>query len=124
MNLFAQTLDGFARRLGLPSLAPGATGAVELDIERVGRLGIEQAGDWALVTLARPYPPHAEKAASTALGLCHWRQNHPWPVHAGAKGAEWLAFTAAVPLAEFDVPALEKAVSYLSALLDAAEQAG
>jgi type III secretion system chaperone SycN len=124
MDTFSQTLDAFAKRLGLPSLDPGASGAVDLSIERVGRLGIEHASDRALVTLARPYPPHAEKAASTALGLCHWRQNHPWPVHAGAKGTEWLAFTAAVPLTEFDVPALERAVPYLSALLDAVEQAG
>ena len=124
MDTFSQTLDAFAKRLGLPSLAPGASGAVELDIERVGRLGIEQAGDWALVTLARLYPTHAEKAATTALGLCHWRQNHPWPVHAGAKGTEWLTFTAVVPLPEFDVPALEKILPYLSNLLDAVERAG
>jgi len=124
MDLFAQTLNDFARRLGLPALAAGASGAVELAIERVGRLGLEAVGDRALVTLARPYPPHASRAAAAALELCHWRENHPWPVHAGAKGAEWLAFTAAVPLPEFDVPALEKILPYLSNLLDAVERAG
>ena len=124
MDQFARTLDDFAKRLGLPALAAGGSGAVELAIERVGRLGIESAGDRALVTLARPYPPHASHAAATALGLCHWRENHPWPIHAGAKGTEWLAFTAVVPLPEFDVPALEKLLPYLSNLLDAVERAG
>ena len=124
MDLFAQTLDDFAKRLGLPSLAPGTSGAVELTIERVGRLGIEAVGDRVLVTLARPYPPHASRTAVAALALCHWREGHPWPVNAGAKGTEWLTFTAAVPLPEFDVPALEKVLPYLSNLLDAVERAG
>ena len=124
MDVFSQALGDFARRLGLPSLAPGASGAVDLNIERVGRLGLELAGERALVTLARPWPPHAAQAARAALAATHWREHHPWPVHAGAKGAEWLAFTATVPLPEFDVPALERLLPYLSNMLDAVEKAG
>jgi len=124
LDLFAQTLDDFGKRLGLHSLAPGTSGAVELTIERAGRVGIEVSDDRVLVTLARHYPPHASRAAITALDLCHWRGGHPWPVNAGAKGTEWLSFTAAVPMPEFDVPTLEKALPYLSNLLDAVERAG
>ncbi|MCL2000315.1 MAG: CesT family type III secretion system chaperone [Planctomycetes bacterium] len=123
MELFTRTLADFGKRLGLSALTPGDSGAVELTIERVGRLGIEPAGDQVLLTLARPYPPHASRTAATALDLCHWREGHPWPVHAGVKGTEWLAFTVVVPLPEFDVPALEKALPYLSNLLDLVEQA-
>ncbi len=129
MELFAQTIAEFGRNLGIDSLAPGASGAVELTIEQVGILQLEEQGDDALVTLARPWPAHAEKAARTALALCHWRENHPWVINPGAKGtnrddARLFLFTARCPLRDFDVPALEKILGHLSNLMDAAEKAG
>lgn len=123
-ELFDSTLEQFAGRLGLASLPRGRDGGAELAIEQIGRLQMELADGQVLVTLARPYPSHAEKTARAALALCHWRENHPWPVHAGARGAEWLSFTARLPEGEFDLPALERLVGELSRLLDAAERAG
>ncbi len=123
IDMFADTVAAFGRRLGLASLAPDASGVVELGIETVGRLQLEADGDFALVTLARARAPHRKGAAFAALALCHWRETHPWTVHAGMKDGEWLLFAARVPLAEFDVPALDQALGYLSGLLDMAEKA-
>lgn len=124
METFAGVIADFGNRLGLSGLAPGPSGGVDLSIEKLGRLQMEAADGAALITLARPWPAHAAKAAQTALDLCHWRENHPWIVNAGAKGGEWLLFTVRIPLPELGAPELERAVSLLSSLLDAAEKAG
>ncbi len=124
MELFADAISAFGRRLGIEALTPGAGGAVDLSIEQVGRLQIEEREGVVLVTLARAWPRHGDKTARTALDLCHWRENHPWVVNAGAKGDEWLTFTARVAVNAFDVPTLEKMVGYLSGLMDAVERAG
>lgn len=124
MNLYAETVSDFGRRLGLASLAPSQSGGVELTIERIGILQMEEAEDCVLVTLAREWPQYASRAAQSALALCHWRESHPWPISAGAKGEEWLSFTARVPLSGFDVPALESLVDRLAKLHDAVERAG
>ncbi len=118
MDRFGQTLADFGRRLGMDRLPVGPGGAASLDIERIGRLDLESDGERVFVTLARPVPPSL-RPAEAALALAHWRENHPWPVHAGMRGGEWLAFTAVLPETEFDVPALERALPYLSGLLDA-----
>ncbi len=129
MGIFENTIAEFGRNLGIDSLAPGASGTVDLQIEQVGQLQLEEAGETALVTLARPWPAHAEKAARAALALCHWRENHPWPVAPGAKGTDrdgerLILFTARCPLREFDAPAIEKIARLLSNLVDAVEKAG
>lgn len=124
MDIFAATIGDFGKRLGIDPLRPGTSGGVDLTIERIGRLQLEPDGDFALVTLARPWPRHAVRVSRAALDLCHWRENHPWPIHAGVKGEEWLLLSARLPLAEFDVPTLDKLVGYLSNLHDAVEKAG
>ncbi|MDR3077413.1 MAG: type III secretion chaperone SycN [Planctomycetota bacterium] len=124
MGIFASAIAEFGNRLNLPGLTPGASGRVDLSIEKLGRLQIEEADGFALVTLARPWPAHAARAALTALDLCHWRENHPWPLNAGAKDGEWLLFTAGIPLPDFSLPELERALNHLSGLLDAVEKAG
>lgn len=123
MDIFAAVIGEFGRRVGLPSLAPGRNGLVELAIDGVGRLQAEARDGHVLVTLARPWPAYGRRAAA-ALDMCHWRENHPWNIHAGAKGGEWLTFTARIPVNEFDLPVLERLVGYLSGMQDAAERAG
>ncbi len=129
MEMFSRTVSEFGRSLGIDSLAPGASGAVELVIEQVGRLQMEEAGDDILVTLARAWPAYSSKTARAALALCHWRENHPWVVNPGAKGKErdearLILFTARCPLRDFDTPALAKMLAYLSDLMGAVEKAG
>lgn len=120
----SRILDEFARRLGLASLPRGPGGAVEFTVERAGTVHIEPVRGGVGVTLARRRPPHAEGAARAALALCHWRENHPWPIHAGMKGTEWLTLTAAIPAGEFAPPVLERALAVLSNLQDALEGTG
>lgn len=129
MELFAHTVSEFGRTLGIDSLAPGASGTVDLRIEKAGRLQLEEQDETALVTLARPWPAHAETAARAALALCHWRENHPWTISPGAKGTErdgerLILFTARCPLRDFDAQTLEKILCRLSNLMDAVEKAG
>jgi type III secretion system chaperone SycN len=123
-DLFRALVADFGHRLGIANLEPNASGRLELTIERAGRLQMEAAEGTILVTLARAWPRHSERTALAALSLCHWRENHPWPIHAGALGEEWLSFTVCVPARELDLPALERQIDFLSGLLDAAEKAG
>lgn len=124
MALFDDFLADFGKRLGLERLAPGPGGGVDLTIEKVGRLQLEESGDWLLATLARPAPPHAANSARTLLELAHWRENHPWPIHPGMRGKEWLTLTVRAPLAGMDVPGLERVIEVLSNSLDTVESAG
>lgn len=123
-ELLRSLVADFGHRLGLERLEPNASGCLDLNIERLGRLQMEAVEGTILVTLARPWPRHSERTALTALALCHWRENHSWPVHAGALGEEWLSFTVCVPARELDLPALEKQIDLLAGLLDATEKAG
>lgn len=122
-DAFMRLVDDFGRRLGLSGLAPGANGVVEMTIERLGRLQLEPAGEGVLISLARPWPEYAASTALAALEQCHWRENHPWPIHPGAKGGEWLVFTASAPARELDPPLLERIIGYLADLLDRTERA-
>lgn len=121
--LYAQTIDEFAHRLGLPALKPAGDGSVALNVEKVGRLFLDPFEGGALVTVARPWPHHAEKTASTAVALCHWRECHPWVVNAGIMTLDWISFTATLPMREFRLSVVEKVVDYLSVLLDRVEEA-
>jgi type III secretion system chaperone SycN len=123
-TLFRSLAAEFGHRLGLERLEPNASGCLDLTIERLGQLQLEALEETILVTLARAWPEHAERTAQTALSLCHWRENHPWPVHAGALGEEWLSFTVCVPARELELPVLERQINFLSGLMDAAEKAG
>lgn len=113
MELFARLVEEFGRRLGMEGLAPDGNGRVELRFEGRGRLMLETRDDIAYVTLARAWPEPGEKAARTAADLCHWSRNHPWTIHPGRGDGDLLAFTATVPVAELDLPVLEKMVGYL-----------
>lgn len=124
MGVFEDFLADFGRRLGLERLSPGPGGSVDLNIEKVGRLQLEESGDWFLATLARPAQPHAINSARALLEQAHWRENHPWTIHPGMKGDEWRTLTARVPLAEIDVPMAERMIEALSRQLDAVEAAG
>lgn len=124
MDLFTQTIHEFGRHLGMDSLAPAQGGCVDLAIENVGRFQIEKDDDMVNLILARPRPQHSENTARTALALCHWRENHPWPIHAGLIGEETLLFVARMPVTTMDVPTLDRALAYLSELLDRVEKAG
>lgn len=124
MDLYVDTLAEFGRRLGLSSLAPNDANRVELHIEKIGLIQIEPVEDGVLFTLARPWPLHAERTAMTALSLCHWRENHPWPINAGARGTERLLFTAWVAREDFLVPTLDRVIDHLARLHDAVERAG
>lgn len=113
MELFAAVVAEFGKRLGMEALRPDERGFVELDFEGRGRLMLEERDGTAFATLAREWPRHSENAARKAAEMCHWNRNHPWNIHPGCKGEEWLTFTIALPERELDLPGLEKMVAYL-----------
>lgn len=124
MEPYVRAVEDFGKRLGIAELVPGEEGRVELAFGEDGLLQMEPADEGVLVTMARPWPPHAEHAAARALKLCHWRENRPWPINAGAKGGEWLTFTAFLSMGEFDVPTLEAVLECLTSLHEAVVKAG
>lgn len=124
MNVFSETLREFARRLGLPPAAAPTGDVAEFDIERLGRLQLEEAEGRALVTLARPFAANRQHGATAALQIAHWRENHPWPLTAGLVGDEWLTLTLAIPLEHFDIPVLEQTLTRLGRLHDRVEEEG
>lgn len=124
MDIYQQTLNDFARQIGLTSLNPGTAGTVELTVAEVGIINIELAGESVLITLARPYLRHASRTAQTALQQCHWRQANPWPVSPGIKGEEYLTLTAAPALNTFDLPLLEHILQQLIKMFNTIETTG
>lgn len=121
MNLFAQLIADFGRRIGVAGLAPNDTGVVDLEIERLGRLQLEERDGRVFVTLARARPGHDDGVYRRLLDACHWRHAHPWPLHPGAKGDDLLTLTAVERVEDVDVPELERVIGYVANAMDSAE---
>jgi type III secretion system chaperone SycN len=123
MSEFENAVGEFGRRLGMRSLSVDGSGTVDLHFGDLGRLFLETAEAWALVTLERPLPEQGGGICARLLEACHWRRNHPWDIHPGMAGEGAMTLTARVPLMEFTAQVVEDLIDRLSAMLDSVENA-
>ena len=110
----------FGRRMGLPSLTIGRDTPVQLQIEGMGTLFIEEAGEELLLYLARDFPFHAQEVPRRALALCRPDRTRPFPVSAGLHKDNTLIFLTRFNTKSFSLQCLEQAVPVLARLMDAA----
>lgn len=116
MSWIDDALSDFGRSMGIPDLRFGDNDALQLAFERRGTLFFERLDDGVLMYLVQQVPyPDAELYAR-ALDACHWRHHHPYAVRAGLRGEDALAFAVEIPNAEFQLPAIERALEFLSDL--------
>ncbi len=123
MDLYGQTIAEWGGLLGMDGLTPDGKGVLALDMEMLGRVQIERREHAIFVTLARDWPAHAARAALTALAVCSWRENHPWPINPGAAGNS-ISLTASLSAENMTVHELDKLLEYLPRLMDRIEEAG
>ncbi|MFO1349149.1 MAG: type III secretion chaperone SycN [Gammaproteobacteria bacterium] len=118
MNWIDDTLHDFGRALGIAGLRLNDSAVASLVFERRGALFIERATDVVLVYLARQTPSHDSARLERALGITHYREGHPLPIHAGLLGDDTLVFLARLEERAFSLPVLERTVELLSELHD------
>ncbi len=121
MSVFDETIAAFGRQLGIDGLEPDAAGVVSLEIERTGLVQLQKTGDQVLATLARDWPPQSEGLAEKLLGLCHWRENHPWLLNPGMLGESKLCLTATLAENSFTPQEMDALLAYLAEALDGLE---
>jgi type III secretion system chaperone SycN len=113
-------LGRFGQTLGIEGLSFDGGDSVRMEFEASGALYFERLDEEILIYLVRELERPDVDVLARALALCHWRHNHPFPVHAGLHGERQLAFAIRIPQSEFDVPTIERVISFLRPLHDAA----
>ena len=113
MSWLDDTVAEFGSRLGVPNLAFGPDGFVQLALSQGGLLGLAQAEGVVKVWLARPVEPSQRAALERGLAECDFRRGSPFAMQAGLQGDDGLVFLARIPEREFTTPALEQALESL-----------
>lgn len=114
-----QTVEEFGKALGIEELAFGEKGVLQLEVEDLGTLTLELREEAVLVYLDKRSPHHDPQSLSRALQLCHHSQSlQPW-IQAALLGEGRLAFAVRIANDEFQLAALEEAITALSNLHDA-----
>ena len=108
----------FGRRMGLMSLVLERGKPVRLNMEGLGTLFIEDAGEEILLYLARDFPPHDRDVPRRALALCRSGLARPFPVYAGLYKDNTLIFLTRFNAEKISLQVLEEAVPILARLLD------
>ncbi len=118
MEWIHTTIRDFGRNMGIDDLRLNAAGTLAMHMEGQGDLFLETADNVVLVYLARPQHDLSREMSSKALELCHYRENHPLPVHAALHGDATLVFLVHIADKEFTLPTLELAIGLLGRLHD------
>jgi type III secretion system chaperone SycN len=115
----------FCASLGLGLRGAGPTLPLVLDLERSGRVHIEQedGGDFA-VYVVRTVPEHRAGVAAAALRAVHPDRGAPYRVKAAFRNEDTLILLARLPEDRLDVPTLDGLIRLLARLADEAEAAG
>ncbi len=121
--MFENAITDFGRRLGMRSLSAEGGGRIELFFGGLGRLRVECAGEWTVVTLSRPLPP-GNGVEGILRDACGLPRSHPWEVNPAGADADSMALAARVPLPELTGGVIEELVGCLSELLDMVEKGG
>ncbi len=119
MTLIEDTISEFGRSIGMEGLKLRDDGALVLDMQKLGSLGMELIGDRredVALSLSRRIERPDETACARVLELCHYRTPAPWPVRAGLTGAGQLIFAIKLDISDFTVSNLHKALDWLDGL--------
>ena len=121
-----ETVGEFGRYIGIEDLALSDEGAVALEIERIGRLGVEMVGeqdDRVAVTLSREYrAPFGEEALRYALESCHYRNARPHPVHPALASEGKLMFAVCLDSSELTAQQMHEIVDELDRMHESMTQ--
>lgn len=113
MSWIDTTLAEYGRSLGIETLGFSAEGVASLRFDRWGELFIEKLSSGVLVYLARDYPRLDFRQLAAAATSCHWDENPTYPVNVALNGENTLVYSVTLAETEFDLPAIERVVSYL-----------
>ena len=112
-----ETVGEFGRHLGIEDLKLDDAGSIVLEIDRIGRLGIEMVGerdDRVAVSLSRDYrEPFPEEASRFALENCHYRSRTEFVIQPAFSGGGRLAFAVCLDTSDLTVPSIHQIVDEL-----------
>jgi type III secretion system chaperone SycN len=113
MTWVDDVVSEFGRSMGFPRLQFDDKGVVSLKFERLGTVVLEKLDETVLIYMARELSPQDTEAARRALALCHYKEQPPFPLQAALHRDQELVFGLRIPARDFQLPTLERAVSYL-----------
>lgn len=118
IDLLEQSLNDFGRLMGLNNLSWEPTNLTMLRFERSGTLGFQLGKQAVQLSLARSYPFVTAAQVTTALALCHWRNQFPYQVRTGLAPDKSLLFVTELQHPEFVVSNIHRAFELLCRLHD------
>jgi type III secretion system chaperone SycN len=122
MGMVEDTINEFGNTMGIEDLQFNQNGTIVLSIENIGTLCIEKSNvekfPEIILCMIRAYPQHDDEISRKALAACHYDKGHPFPVSAGVKGTDMLAFMARIPEKQFTIPAIEQCIPWLARMFD------
>ncbi len=127
MSAIGETLRDCGRQMGLPDLELSANGALRLDLEHGGLLGVEcppaQQGE-VFVYLARPAGYDAAADLRRTLARAHHSAAAHWPVQVAVRdiaGHAQLMVMVRLPEREFNAQPTHRIVDFLRGWFEGAQ---
>jgi len=117
-----ETLGKFAQSIGIDNFQLPDNNVVCFHFERSGRLFIEFNDETVILYLANQIGVENTSLLEKALYACHYKEPLPCLVNVGLRGEDMLIFLVKIPLSEFNLPSLEKALSMLIQLYNNIKQ--
>ena len=89
----------------------------KLEVDRIGRLGIEMVGegdDRVAVSLSRDYrEPFSDEVCRLALENCHYRSRSDYVIQPALSGGGRLAFAVCLDTSDLTVPSIHQIIDEL-----------
>lgn len=127
MVQLTQVLADFGADIGLPNLAPGADGSLQLRLGSGALLGVASQGDEVVLHHAEPVPYGLAALVLQAMRQVARSESAADPIQIGVRvtaQGQWLVLGTRLPLERFSAREMHRLVSHLQAWLAQARSAG
>ena len=115
MTHVEDTIRDFCAGMGIRDVQLSRPDSLTLQIQNSGRLSIESdnTSDTVFISLAKPLNYLTEEETRSILESTHYRQRHPWPMHAALGKNDEVAFIVRLPAHDFTVQSAYEILAFL-----------
>ncbi len=120
MQQLARVLEEFGADIGLPALAPGADGSLQLRLGSGALLGVSTQGDEVVLHHAEPVAYELAAVVLQAMQQVARSEAAADPIQVGARATaqgQWLVLGTRLPLERFSAREMHRLAGHLQACL-------